>query len=360
MQSPSGPLTRLDVRGDHVDPLVISRAGAVLRNGGLVALPTETVYGLGANAWDAAAVRRIFQAKGRPADNPLIVHLAAAEQLAQVVATITPLARTLTDRFWPGPLTVVLDAAAGLPSVTTGGLHTVAVRVPGHPVARAVIQAATVPVAAPSANRSGRPSPTTADHVMADLADHVDLLIDAGPTGLGLESTVVDARGASPIVLREGALSREQLGVGPSAPVSDAPSPGTRYRHYAPTCAIEIVAPANLAARAQALTSQGLRAGVVAPARCHVDSAVSVIRFADVDELARGLYGAFRDAEAADLDVLLCSAVPEIGVGRAVMDRLRRAAGAGSSPAPGAGRGTQTPAAFASTLSRSAHTGRPT
>src|ERR687898_856216 len=227
MQSPSGPLTRLDVRGDHVDPLVISRAGAVLRNGGLVALPTETVYGLGANAWDAAAVRRIFQAKGRPADNPLIVHLAAAEQLAQVVATITPLARTL------------------------------AVRVPGHPVARAVIQAATVPVAAPSANRSGRPSPTTADHVMTDLADHVDLLIDAGPTGLGLETTLVDARGASPVVLREGALSREQLGVGPSAPVPDAPSPGTRYRHYAPTCAIEIVTPANLAARAQALTNQG-------------------------------------------------------------------------------------------------------
>src|SRR5918996_3628278 len=172
-------LTRLDVREGHPDPHAIARAGAVLRRGGLVALPTETVYGLGANARDAAAVRRIFEAKGRPADNPLIVHLAAAEQLAQVVATITPLARTLADRFWPGPLTVVLDAAAGLPSVTTGGLRTVAVRVPGHPVARAVIEAAGVPVAAPSANRSGRPSPTTADHVAADLGDRIDLLVDA-------------------------------------------------------------------------------------------------------------------------------------------------------------------------------------
>jgi L-threonylcarbamoyladenylate synthase len=360
MQSLSAPLTRLDVRGEHVDPHAISRAGAVLRNGGLVALPTETVYGLGANAWNAAAVGRIFLAKGRPADNPLIVHLAAADQLEQVVATITPLARTLADRFWPGPLTLVLDAAADLPAVTTGGLRTVAVRVPGHPIARALIRAAGVPVAAPSANRSGRPSPTTADHVMADLADHVDLLIDAGPTGLGLESTVVDARGPSPIVLREGALSREELGLGPSAPVHDAPSPGTRYRHYAPACAIEIVAPANLAARAHALASQGLRAGVVAPVRYPVDNAVSVVRFADVDELARGLYGAFRDAEAADLDVLLCSAVPETGVGRAVMDRLRRAADAGPSTQRDVSRGTQTPVALASTLSRSAHTGRPT
>lgn len=323
------PLTRLDVHGDHPDPHAIARAGAVLRHGGLVALPTETVYGLGANAWDAAAVRRIFEAKGRPADNPLIVHFAAAEQLAQVTATITPLARALADRFWPGPLTIVLDAAAGLPSVTTGGLRTVAVRVPGHAVARAVIEAAGVPVAAPSANRSGRPSPTTAEHVVADLGDRIDLLIDAGPTGLGLESTVVDARGALPVILREGALTREQLGVGPAPPVPDAPSPGTRYRHYAPTCAVEIVAPAHLAARAQTLAGQGLRAGVVAPDRCRVEGAVSVIRFADVDELARGLYGAFRDAEAAELDVLLCSAVPETGVGRAVMDRLRRAAAAG-------------------------------
>lgn len=319
-------LTRLHVDADAPDPRAVARAAAVLRHGGLVALPTETVYGLGANAEDADAVRRIFAAKGRPADNPLIVHLATVEQLPRVSPSITPLARRLAERFWPGPLTIVLDAAPGLPAVTTGGLRTVAVRVPDHPVARALIEAAGVPVAAPSANRSGRPSPTTADHVAADLAEHLDVLIDAGPTGLGLESTVVDARGTEPRIYREGAVPREDLGVSAAPTSPDAPSPGTRYRHYAPACPIEILAPGDLEARARALAGQGVRAGVLAPARTPIDSALSIISFADVDELARGLYGAFRDAEAAHVDVLLCSAVPETGVGRAVMDRLRRAA----------------------------------
>jgi L-threonylcarbamoyladenylate synthase len=319
-------LTRLRIEADAPDPQTVARAAAVLRRGGLVALPTETVYGLGANAEDADAVRRIFAAKGRPADNPLIVHLAAAEQLPRVCSSITPLARSLAERFWPGPLTVVLDAATDLPAVTTGGLTTVAVRVPDHPVARAVIEAAGVPVAAPSANRSGRPSPTTADHVAADLAEHLDVLLDAGPTGLGLESTVVDARGTEPRIYREGAVTREDLGVSAVLVTPDAPSPGTRYRHYAPACPIEIVAPGELEARARVLAGQGMRAGAVAPARTPIDGALSIISFADVEELARGLYGAFRDAEAAHVDVLLCSAVPETGVGRAVMDRLRRAA----------------------------------
>jgi L-threonylcarbamoyladenylate synthase len=170
--------------------------------------------------------------------------------------------------------------------------------------------------------------------VIADLGDDIDLLIDAGPTGLGLESTVVDARGTVPVVLREGALTREQLGVGPAPPMPDAPSPGTRYRHYAPACAVEVVTPAHLETRARVLTGQGHRVGVIAPAHCDVPDAVSVIGFTDVDDLARGLYGAFRDAEAAGLDVLLCAAVPETGLGRAVMDRLRRAAEAQSSPSP--------------------------
>ncbi|CAN5782960.1 L-threonylcarbamoyladenylate synthase [soil metagenome] len=320
------PLTRLRVDDPTADRGAVDRAGAVLRDGGLVALPTETVYGLGANALDADAVRRIFAAKGRPADNPLIVHLAAAEHLGQVAATITDLARTLAARFWPGPLTIVVDAG-DLPTVTTGGLRSVAVRVPAHPVARAIIAAAGVPVAAPSANRSGRPSPTTADHVAADLGDHIDLLIDGGPTGLGLESTVVDARSDRPVIFREGALTREQLGVMASAVAPDAPSPGTRYRHYAPACPVEIVEPGELAARVTALRGAGLRAGTVAPARLDTPGTVTIADFVDVDELARDLYGALRDAEAADIDVLLCTAVPETGVGRAVMDRLRRAAG---------------------------------
>lgn len=319
-------LTRLRITDPDSDPRGIARAGAELRSGRLVALPTETVYGLGANALDADAVTRIFAAKGRPADNPLIVHLASGDDLGQVAAALTPLARALTARFWPGPLTVVVDAAAVLPAVTTGGLASVAVRVPAHPVARAVIAAAGVPIAAPSANRSGRPSPTTADHVAADLAEHLDLLIDGGPTGLGLESTVVDARGDRPVIYREGALTREQLGAARHRSTGDLPSPGTRYRHYAPACPVEIVEPAELAARVTALRAAGLRAGTVAPVQLDTPGTVTIADFADVGELARDLYGALRDAETADIDVLLCTAVPETGVGRAVMDRLRRAA----------------------------------
>jgi L-threonylcarbamoyladenylate synthase len=317
---------RLTITDVDRDRSAVTRAGAVLRTGGLVALPTETVYGLGANAHDPAAVRRIFAAKGRPADNPLIVHLAEASQLDAVAATVTPLARSLAARFWPGPLTIVVDATPALPSVTTGGLTTVAVRVPDHAVARAVITAAGVPVAAPSANRSGRPSPTSADHVAADLGDRIDLLIDGGPTGLGVESTVVDARGDAPVVFREGALAREHIGPVLREVTTSSRSPGTRYRHYAPTCAVEIVQLDQLAARIHDVTARGLRAGTVAPTGVHVDGAVRIARFTDVEELARRLYGALRDAETAEIDVLLCAAVPETGVGRAVMDRLRRAA----------------------------------
>lgn len=317
---------RLKILDIDRDRSAIDRAAAVLRAGGLVALPTETVYGLGADAQDADAVRSIFAAKGRPPDNPLIVHLADADELDRVASGITPLARSLAARFWPGPLTIVLDALPTLPAVTTGGLVTVAVRVPDHAVARAIIATAGVPVAAPSANRSGRPSPTTADHVAHDLGDHLDLLVDGGPTGLGVESTVVDARGVLPIVYREGALTREQLGPVLRDSAGALASPGTRYRHYAPTCPVEIVEPEHLADRVVALHAQGLRPGTVAPSKVHIDGVVPIAGFTDVDDLARDLYRALRDAEVADVDVLLCTAVPETGVGRAVMDRLRRAA----------------------------------
>lgn len=329
MYRPSaGSLERLQVSATDPDAAVVARAGVTLRRGGLVGLPTETVYGLAANAWDEQAVRRIFEVKGRPPDNPLIVHLASPDQLELVAATITPLAKTLAASFWPGPLTLVLEAQRCLPAVTTGGLSTVAVRVPDHAVARAVIATAGVPVAAPSANRSGRPSPTTAEHVAADLGDRIDLLIDAGPTGLGLESTVVDAKGGTPLVYRDGAITREQLGVVAESAGTQVPSPGTRHRHYAPRCAVQIVQPVDLIARADALADAGVRVGVVAPAQCAVPAALSVATFADAAELARILYAAFRDAEAAGVEVLLCAAVPETGLGRAVMDRLRRAAAA--------------------------------
>jgi L-threonylcarbamoyladenylate synthase len=313
------------------DDAGIAAAAAVVHAGGLVAFPTETVYGLGAHARDADAVRRIFAAKGRPADNPLIVHLPDVAAFASVVATVTPLARQLAARFCPGPLTLVLEARADLPRVTTGGLTTVAVRVPDHPVAVALLTEAAVPIAAPSANRSGRPSPTTAEHVLADLGPEVDLVLDGGPCPVGVESTVVDARGERPIVLREGSITREDLGVAVDEGASLdrlVASPGTRYRHYAPDCAVELVAAGAGPARARELAADGRRVGLVARGAAP-PGVRELARFDDASELARGLYAALRGAELAAVEVLVVESVPEQGVGRAVMDRLRRAALAG-------------------------------
>jgi L-threonylcarbamoyladenylate synthase len=304
----------------------ILAAASMLRRGGLVAFPTETVYGLGANALDAAAVRRVFAAKGRPVDNPLIVHVASPDGLDAVASAVSPLARDLADRFWPGPLTLVVDAAGHVPRDTTAGLSTVAVRMPDHHVALWLLRAAHLPVAAPSANRSGRPSPTTAQHVADDLGDAVDLILDGGPCPLGLESTVVDTRGPVPVVLREGAVTREQLGGGGRPDDTQlAASPGTRHRHYSPTCRVEIApvgeGAALAAARAAGQGDVGLVARTPAP-----DGVEQVAVFADAADLGRVLYAALRAAEDAGLDLLVVEAVEETGVGRAVMDRLRRAA----------------------------------
>lgn len=301
-------------------------AAALLRRGGLVAFPTETVYGLGADAFDEAAVRRIFAAKGRPADNPLIVHLADATWLPRVASEVTPLATRLAARLWPGPLTLVLDAVPELPGVTTGGHRTVGVRVPDHPLALALLEAADVPVAAPSANRSGRPSPTSAEHVLADLPHGVDAIVDGGRCGVGVESTVVDARGDEPVVLREGAVSREELEA-PADGATGAASPGTRYRHYSPACRVVIAEPAALATTAAASAADGRSVGAVVPVGADLPASVTeVARFRTTGDLARLLYGALRDADTAGLDVLVVPAVEESGLGRAVMDRLRRAA----------------------------------
>jgi L-threonylcarbamoyladenylate synthase len=304
----------------------VTVAAQRLRGGGLVAFPTETVYGLGANALDPTAVERVFAAKGRPADNPLIVHVGELRGLEAVAADLAPLARDLAERFWPGPLTLVVAAADAVPRITTSGLSTVAVRMPDHPVALALLRAAAVPVAAPSANRSGRPSPTTAAHVANDLGDAVDLVLDGGPCRLGVESTVVDARGDAPVVLREGAVTREQLGTAPEPSATQlAASPGTHHRHYAPACRVEVAPAGEAAALAAALAGGGQHVGLVArdPAPAGV---LQIARFSDADELGRLLYAALRAAEDADVDTLVVEAVDEEGVGRAVMDRLRRAA----------------------------------
>ena len=317
----------LRVDPQRPDPDVVARGAAILRAGGLVAFPTETVYGLGADARDAAAVDAIFAAKGRPADNPLIVHVADADAAAALSTHWTPLAAALAAAHWPGPLTLVVDAAPGLAPAVGAGLGTVAVRVPDHPVARALLAVAAIPVAAPSANRSGRPSPTTAAHVLGDLGELIDAIVDGGACAVGLESTVVDARGTTPVVLREGAVTREALGAVADAAAGDLQaSPGTRHRHYQPSCAVRLADPGTGPRTATKLAGEGLRVGLIAR-EAAPEGVVEVARFADPAGLAERLYGLLRRSEELGLDVVVIETVAPEGIGRAVMDRLRRAAG---------------------------------
>jgi len=318
------PLLRADAVG-------LAAAVAALDAGRLVGLPTETVYGLAGDAFVPDTVAAIFAAKARPADNPLIVHLADADQLPRVTDEVTPLARSLAAAHWPGPLTLVVTAAASVPAITRAGLSSVAVRVPDHPVATAVLQRCRSPLAAPSANRSGRPSPTTALDVLGEFGSELALVLDGGPCVVGVESTVVDTRGPRPIVLREGGVTREQLGIaGEEAAGELQRSPGTRYRHYAPRCRVRIAPAGQLDAEVARAVTAGIHLGVLV----HRDRAdqvpapvVVIDTFTDAPDLARRLYTGFRGAEGAGVELLLVEAVPEEGVGRAVMDRLRRAAG---------------------------------
>lgn len=302
-------------------------AAALLRAGGLVAFPTETVYGLGACALDESAVRRVFAVKGRPADNPLIVHVASAADLDAVARDVPRTARQLAAEYWPGPLTLVLEARPDVPLVTRGGRSTVAVRVPAHDLALQLLTAAGVPVAAPSANRSGRPSPTTAQHVRDDLGDSVDAVLDGGPCDVGLESTVVDVRGDVPVVLRQGTVTAEQLGAVTGRGASLGASPGTRYRHYAPRCEVVVAPIGDGPALAASRASTGARVALVAPAPAS-PGVLSLAQPSGAEELGRRLYELLRHAEDVGVDVVVVEAVPEEGVGHAVMDRLRRAAGA--------------------------------
>ena len=309
----------------------LAAAVAALDAGELIGLPTETVYGLAGDAFAPATVAAIFAAKARPADNPLIVHLAAAEQLSRVTQHVTPLARALAAAHWPGPLTLVVSAADSVPTITRAGLSSVAVRVPDHPVATAVLTRCRSPLAAPSANRSGRPSPTTAMDVVTEFGSELALVLDGGPCVIGVESTVVDARGSRPIVLREGGVTREQLGVAADEAGGELErSPGTRYRHYAPRCRIEIAPTGQLDVEVARAVTTGVHLGVLV----HRDrteqlptTATVIDTFTDAPDLARRLYTGFREAERAGVELLLVEAVAEEGVGRAVMDRLRRAAG---------------------------------
>ncbi len=321
---------------------VILEAGRILSRGGLVAFPTETVYGLGANALDGRAVARIFEAKGRPADNPLIVHVACREEVKHLAQNIPPAAEILMDAFWPGPLTLVLPAGPAVPPETTAGLDTLAVRMPRHPVALALIRAAGVPLAAPSANLSGRPSPTTAELVLQDLNGRIEAVLDGGPAGVGLESTVLDLTGSVPVILRPGGVTpeelRELLGEVEVDPAfTDRPrSPGMKYTHYAPEAPLLLIEgePGAVAARLMELAREqkalGRRVGILSCSGnrdyASVGEVVLAGRREDPGTVATGLYAALRRFNELGVDLILAEGLEDSGIGLAVMNRLRKAA----------------------------------
>ena len=318
----------LAIDAAHPDPDRIARAADCLRRGGLVAFPTETVYGLGVHALDAAAVRRLFEAKGRPANDPLIVHVPSLAAASPLVAQLPPAAPLLARAFWPGPLTLVMPRSAVVPDAVTAGLPSIAIRVPAHPIARALIDAAGIPVAAPSANLFSRPSPTAAAHVLHDLDGRIDLVLDGGPTAVGVESTVLDLTCDPPVVLRPGAITLDMLrpivpGVCARAdtPVAeDAPqaAPGLLSRHYAPHTPLTLYRGARagerLSADAGAMARRGLR--------------VTVLDLSgDLDRVAQRLYADLRDADASGADAIYARDLPPAsGLAEAIRDRLQRAA----------------------------------
>lgn len=311
----------------------LDEAAEVLRRGGLVAFPTETVYGLGARARDPRAVAKIFAAKGRPADHPLIVHLARASEVVSWAVAVPDAAHQLAEAFWPGPLTLILRRAPGVPDGVTGGQETIGLRIPRHPVARALLEKVGDGVAAPSANRFGRVSPTHAEHVSSELGDRVELILEGGSCEVGLESTIVDCSGTTPVILRPGAITQEMLEGVLGAPIraggtSEVRAPGLLASHYAPRASVSLLTGAEIAARAEELVASGARVGVLA-SEIPEGLPSEVERFElsrDLEGVARELYARLREVDRRGVDVLLVVPPAEVGVGRAIVDRLRRAA----------------------------------
>lgn len=349
-------MTRV-LRVDAVSPQadVVAHAAEVIRRGGLVAFPTETVYGLGAHALDPRAVARIFAAKGRPSTDPVIVHVATGAAVEHVARDVPEVATRLAHAYWPGPLTLVLPRHRAVPDLVTAGLDTVAVRVPAHPVAQALLQASGVPIAAPSANRFSRPSPTQAAHVLADLDGVVDVVLDGGLTTIGVESTIVDCSRTPPVLLRHGGVTLEQLRAHVpdllvasrqgSADVAQV-APGQLRRHYAPRAPLTLfigaaeAVQARLGVEARTRVGKGQRVGILAPdedvlALAPVLAAPAasgrvllqgIGRRAVPEEIAQRLFAGLRALDAQTPDVILAADVGPEGIGAAIRDRLTRAA----------------------------------
>ncbi len=336
------------VKINETDETALQEAGLVLQQGGLVAFPTETVYGLGGDALNKESSRKIYAAKGRPSDNPLIVHIADMKDLAPIVKEVTPEAERIAESFWPGPLTMILPKSDKVPYETTGGLDTVAVRMPSHPVARKLIEYGGGYVAAPSANTSGKPSPTVAKYVIEDMDGRVDMILDGGEVGIGLESTIIDLTVNPPQILRPGYVTRDMLeeilgqvdvdktilsnesGLAPKAP-------GMKYRHYAPTGELTIVAGetkrvvAYINQETKALQAVGQKVGVIGSLETMNEYGADVVKNIgsrqDEEAIAKNLYRILREFDDEKVEVIFSESFSGTGMGQAIMNRLLKAAG---------------------------------
>lgn len=329
----------------------LKKPAEILRQGGLVAFPTETVYGLGANALSEEAAGKIYAAKGRPSDNPLIVHIADFEALPPLVSAIPEAGKKLMEAFWPGPLTLIFPKSSLVPGTTTGGLDTVAVRMPADKTARALIRLSGVPVAAPSANTSGRPSPTTADHVWQDMNGRIEMIVDGGPVGIGVESTIIDVSWEEPMILRPGAVTQEmafqvlgrRIRLDPAiteGPVKEdirPKAPGMKYKHYAPKAELTLVEGEE---RLVALTinrlvkerlSEGFSAGIICTDETMGEYPAGMVKSIGLrkkeETIAHNLYGVLRDFDDQGVDYIYSESFSRDHLGQAIMNRLIKAAG---------------------------------
>lgn len=340
----------IKIEADEDLPLKLRKAAAIIREGGLVAFPTETVYGLGADGMNEEAAAKIYEAKGRPSDNPLIIHVSDMEQVDLVAKEIPEQARKLMVRFWPGPLTIILKKREEVPAGTTGGLSTVAVRMPSHPVARALIRESGRVIAAPSANTSGRPSPTKAEHVWEDMRGRIPMILDGGTVGIGIESTIVDMTGEVPMILRPGYITEEMLketigrvAIDPAVAGKEKPehvvakAPGMKYRHYAPKGQLILVeGPVwkvvdKINSLAEEKTEQGYRVGIIGTDETLASYRTGVKRSIgsrkNPESIAAHLYDILRESDALTLDYIYSESFFEEGLLDAVMNRMLKAAG---------------------------------
>ncbi len=340
----------IQIDPENIDIDKLNIAAELLRSGSVVAIPTETVYGLGANALDPEAVEKIYKAKGRPSDNPLIVHIAEKEKVFELTEKVTKKAEILMDKLWPGPLTLVLKKSTIIPEIITAGLDTVAVRMPGHPVARELIRLAGVPVAAPSANASGKPSTTTAQHVLDDMEGKIAMVVDAGVSQVGLESTVLDVSVDPPVLLRPGGITPSQIEkfigpidmdktiLGKISSENIPKSPGMKYTHYSPKAHVVIVRSKNIEKQTDKISelakkagSEGKKVGICATHQTKdLYSGFEILSMGDRDNpetIAASLFALLREFDDRGVDIIFAEAVDEHEVGLAIMNRMVKAAG---------------------------------